>query len=350
MEWTLIVILGCSLARNSYGWTYHYSNITLNWTEARNYCQTHYTDMVVFQSQEENDHVVKLLPQREKSPYFWIGITKNHKNESWTWVGNNSTWIGNNSWAPNEPNNNHFTEFCVEIYVNKGEKYGKWNDEKCANKKSPLCYKVQCNATSCERGRCEETIENTTCICEPGFKGERCQTARRCPPLNTTSHSSLRCSDPHGEFSFGSRCTTTCEEGFLLNGTADNECTSQGTWRTNIPLCLAVECPPLSQPYDGYLNCSGGSQGYNTTCRVKCNLGFFMIGPTAITCGATGVWSGPRPICANYKQALLAVAGCGSISTICCFCFCWMEHRKRKKLAQGRQPEEATRPPSGVQG
>lgn len=35
---------------------------------------------------------------------------------------------------------------------------------------------AQCNATSCDRGRCQETIENTTCICEPGFKGDRCQT------------------------------------------------------------------------------------------------------------------------------------------------------------------------------
>lgn len=35
---------------------------------------------------------------------------------------------------------------------------------------------AQCNATSCDRGQCQETIENITCLCEPGFVGDRCQT------------------------------------------------------------------------------------------------------------------------------------------------------------------------------
>ena len=97
--------------------------------------------MVAIQSQEENDHLVSLLPNRTESPYYWIGITKSKKSDPWTWVGNNSTWIGNRSWATNEPNNNHITEFCVEIYINNHkENRGKWNDEKCSNLKYPVCY------------------------------------------------------------------------------------------------------------------------------------------------------------------------------------------------------------------
>uniref|UniRef100_A0A3P9J9M1 C-type lectin domain-containing protein n=1 Tax=Oryzias latipes TaxID=8090 RepID=A0A3P9J9M1_ORYLA len=98
-------------------------------------------DMVVFQNQKENDHVVSLLPNRTGGPYYWIGITKNHLNETWKWIGNNSTWVGNHSWATKEPNNVHINEFCVEIYVNNGPNRGKWNDEKCSNKKFPVCYK-----------------------------------------------------------------------------------------------------------------------------------------------------------------------------------------------------------------
>uniref|UniRef100_A0A3Q3XPV4 C-type lectin domain-containing protein n=1 Tax=Mola mola TaxID=94237 RepID=A0A3Q3XPV4_MOLML len=127
-------------AGTALGWTYHYSRTTMNWTQARKWCQTHYTDMVVIQNQEENDYLVSKLPNKNKSPYYWIGITKNHKSETWTWIGNNSTWIGEQSWAANEPNNNHSTEFCVEIYVNRRENRGKWNDEKCANGKYPVCY------------------------------------------------------------------------------------------------------------------------------------------------------------------------------------------------------------------
>lgn len=62
--------------------------------------------------------------------------------------------------------------------------------------------------------------------------------AKKCPTLNSPDHGSLFCSDHHGEFSFGSRCKTTCDEGFVLNGTADTECTSQSRWSTDIPQCL----------------------------------------------------------------------------------------------------------------
>ena len=61
--------------------------------------------------------------------------------------------------------------------------------------------------------------------------------ARRCPNLNSPTHGSLACSDPHGVFSFGSQCNSTCEEGFFLNGTAVTECTPVGIWSTEIPNC-----------------------------------------------------------------------------------------------------------------
>ncbi|XP_058495179.1 P-selectin-like [Solea solea] len=286
MKWTLILLVGISLANTILSWTYHYSNNTMNWTQARQYCQTNFTDMVVIQSQKENDYIVSLLPNKTKSPYYWIGITKKHIKEIWTWLGNNSTWIGNASWAENEPNNNHSTEFCVEIYTSTGKNRGKWNDEKCSNSKHPVCFKAQCNAKSCVRGSCQETIENTTCHCEIGFKGDRCQTA--------------------------------------------------------------VECPQLPQTDNGDFSCPGGNQTFNSTCQLKCHFGFLPTVPLAITCGANGLWTGPRPICKSYKQALLAMAGCAALLVLCCVCFCWMKRRKRKKLA--RNPGETTSPSSEVHG
>nr|XP_019937045.1 PREDICTED: E-selectin-like [Paralichthys olivaceus]XP_019937046.1 PREDICTED: E-selectin-like [Paralichthys olivaceus] len=288
MQWTLIVLLGSSLAETTLGWMYHYSNESMTWANARQYCKTNYTDMVVIQSQEENNHLVSLLPNRLGTPYYWIGITKNHMNETWTWLGNNSTWIGNESWAEKEPNNNHSTEFCVEIYVKIGKNRGRWNDEKCSNKKYPVCYKAQCNETACGRGTCRETINNIICLCEPGFKGDRCQTA--------------------------------------------------------------VECPYLPQSDNGDFRCSEGNQTFNSTCQLKCHLGFLPTGSSTITCEANGVWSGPRPICTSYKHALLAVVGCGALSAVGCLCCCWMKRRKRKKLAQVRQTEEATCSSNEVHG
>ncbi|XP_056270410.1 L-selectin-like isoform X2 [Pseudoliparis swirei] len=295
----------------------------MNWTEARKWCQRTYTDMVVIQNQRENDYLVSLLPNRNMSPYFWIGITKNQKNETWTWIGNNSTWIGEQSWAANEPNNNHIKDFCVEIYVNTGVNRGKWNDEKCTNLKSPVCYEAQCTATSCDRGRCQETIGNITCLCEPGFTGNKCQTAQ-CTAMSCNRG---RCQETIDNI------TCLCEPGFT-----GNKCQT------------AVECPPLSQPGDGYLNCSGEKLTFNSTCWFKCYPGFLITGSQDVTCGVTGVWSGPRPFCASYKQALLAVVGCVAVSAFCCVCFCWMKRRKRKEVAQVRQPEETTSPSTEALG
>lgn len=141
MKWFFQTSLGSFVVETTLGWTYHTSRMIMNWSNARKFCQKTYTDMVVIQSQEENDYLVSKLPNRTSSPYYWIGITKNHKDDAWTWIGNNSTWIGEQSWALNEPNNNHATEFCVEIYVNHRENRGKWNDEKCSNRKFPVCFK-----------------------------------------------------------------------------------------------------------------------------------------------------------------------------------------------------------------
>lgn len=284
MNWTAVILLSC-LAGITSGWTYHYSDTTMNWAEAREWCRSKYTDMVVIQNQMENDYLISLLPKRASSPYFWIGITKNHINEPWRWIGNNSTWVGNKSWAENEPNNNHSTEFCVEIYTSTGSNRGRWNDEKCDLKKYATCYKAQCTNTSCDRGRCHETINNFTCLCEPGFVGDQCQTA--------------------------------------------------------------VECDPVSDPDNGALNCTARNHTFNTTCRVTCFFGFLGVRSSHITCQTNGLWSGPRPTCASYKHALMAVVGSGAVSTLCCICLCWMKHRKRKKIAQERQPDEVTTLSSG---
>uniref|UniRef100_A0A3Q1FXF4 E-selectin n=1 Tax=Acanthochromis polyacanthus TaxID=80966 RepID=A0A3Q1FXF4_9TELE len=301
---TVCFLLGISLAETTSGWTYGHSETTMNWTMARQWCQTSFTDMVVIQSQEENDYLVSQLPNRKKSPYYWIGITKTHKNETWTWIGNNSTWIGEHSWAPNEPNNNHSTEFCVEIYVNSYANRGKWNDEKCANSKYAVCYHAQCNSASCERGRCQETINSTTCLCEPGFKGDRCETAEQCPVLNQTDFRSgrMNCSHPTGLHSYNSTCEFRCDEGYKLIGEDQIRCNHSGQWTASIPVCTAVECPPLPQPENGYLSCSGGNQVFNTTCQFKCQLGHLMIGLSTVTCGVSGVWSGPRPIFVYYLK------------------------------------------------
>lgn len=125
------------------GWSYYYSNTTMNWTDARVWCKAHYTDMVAIQNKEEIDHLNSWLPT--KSTYYWIGIRK--INNVWTWVGTNkSLTVEATNWAHGEPNNGKgrkrigVNEDCVEMYIKRTLETGKWNDERCGKKKTALCY------------------------------------------------------------------------------------------------------------------------------------------------------------------------------------------------------------------
>uniref|UniRef100_A0A6Q2ZIF4 Selectin E n=1 Tax=Esox lucius TaxID=8010 RepID=A0A6Q2ZIF4_ESOLU len=287
MMWTLIITI-LSMSGSGMGWTYQYSNKTMNWTEAREWCWTNnYTDMVAIQNNQENDYLVSILLDRTKAPYYWIGIRK--INGSWTWIGTNGTWAPNESWAPNEPNDKLNDEFCVEIYVNKANKdnHGKWNDDKCSKEKHPVCYKV------------------VTC-------GE---------PIPPHHGRIMNCSGPHGKTSFNSSCTFRCLEGFNLSGSPEVRCNSSGLWDAKEPICAALECKPFFVP-DGVVNCSGANLTVNTTCQLSCVAGILLASPE-VSCTVNGVWtevwtevwaddiwrrvrvlSGWRPVCASNNISI----------------------------------------------
>lgn len=125
-------------------WSYYYSNTTMNWFDARAWCQEHYTDLVAIQNKEEIEHLNSWLP--EIKGYYWIGIRKIHN--TWTWVGTNKILTKEaTNWANNEPNNGSkgkkkkfINEDCVEMYIKRNREPGKWNDELCSKMKTALCY------------------------------------------------------------------------------------------------------------------------------------------------------------------------------------------------------------------
>lgn len=120
-------------------WTYHYGDKSeLMWDEARNFCQTYFTDLVAIQNQDEITYLNTFLPF--SSTYYWIGIRK--INNIWTWVGTNRTLTKEaENWAKREPNNKGSNQDCVEIYIKRKSESGKWNDERCSRKKRALCYR-----------------------------------------------------------------------------------------------------------------------------------------------------------------------------------------------------------------
>ncbi|XP_041127083.1 L-selectin-like [Polyodon spathula] len=342
--WILILIsyeftmLGCAE-----GWTYHSASHQMSWENARHWCQDHYTDMVAIQNKKEIAYLNKVFPK--VMGYYWIGIRK--LNGIWVWVGTNKT-LGQEAenWATGEPNNEKNEEDCVEIYIQRDTDAGKWNDDPCVKQKTALCYKAQCNQSTCSgHGECTETINNYTCNCEKGFNGKHCQNAVKCEALSEPDHSIITCSDRYGSFSYNSACQFHCSEGFALNGSSMVTCNSSGNWTEPIPTCTAVKCEALSEPDHSIFICSDlyGSFSYNSTCQFHCSEGFALNGSSMVICNSSGDWTEPIPTCTvqsdllDYSLLTMTVVGASILATSSIIYFL-RRHMKRKKHLHTRLP------------
>ncbi|XP_069087171.1 E-selectin-like [Pleurodeles waltl] len=295
-------------------WTYHYSNVTMNYTLARHWCRAHYTDMVAIQNHEENKHLNELLPFA--TSYYWIGIRKIRN--QWTWVGTNKILTEEaTNWATNEPNNKRNNEDCVEIYIKRNKDEGKWNDESCRKKKIALCYTAACHPASCNgNGECVETINNYMCKCNEGFYGPKCQHVVTCKSLDAPENGFLNCTDPVSEFSYKTSCQVSCEKGYVFDSSHTVECASSGNWTAVVPECEAVKCDALENPSNGIMACSHplGDFMYNSTCYIACDEGFFMKGSDKLVCEASGEWNGDHPQCKAVKCDDISVVEHGTVS------------------------------------
>ncbi|KAM6154281.1 E-selectin [Erethizon dorsatum] len=191
----------------------------------------------------------------------------------------------------------------------------------------PACEVVECDAlTKPANGvmRCFQSPErfpwNTTCAfeCEEGFelmgaKNLQCTSsgiwdnekpackAVTCDAIHQPQNGSVSCSHSSaGKFAFKSSCSFTCEEGFMLQGPPQIECTVQGQWTQQAPVCEAYQCRALSSPEQGYMNCLpsalGGFQS-GSSCEFSCEQGFVLKGPRRLQCDRTGEWDHEKPTC-----------------------------------------------------
>ncbi|XP_023263742.1 E-selectin-like [Seriola lalandi dorsalis] len=304
-------------------WSYYYSNTTMNWKQARAWCREHYTDMVAIQNQEEIWHLNSWLPK--KTTYYWIGIRK--VDDVWTWVGTNKALTKEaTNWAKGEPNNGKngakrgVNEDCVEMYIKRDKQTGKWNDERCEKNKTALCYTAACKNDSCVYGECVETINSHMCACFEGFYGERCEQVIKCDKEEVTVpyKGSVTCTHQYGNFSYNSSCEYSCEKGYELSVPTPLTCTASKIWSAQPPTCELVQCPELSHPARGSMNCSDplGSSSYQSTCVFTCDEGFVQTGSTSNTlqCEASGSWNASQPSCVAVQCPAIEELENGSVN------------------------------------
>ncbi|XP_061093277.1 P-selectin-like isoform X1 [Conger conger] len=185
----------------------------------------------------------------------------------------------------------------------------------CFHPHEEFSFSSSCNV-SCEEGFLLNGTASTLCT-SLGVWTEPpplCQ-ARRCDVLTAPIHGSLHCSHPHKEFSFNSTCNMSCVEGFLLNGAASTQCTSMGVWTEPPPLCLARRCDTLTAPLHGFLHCSHPHEefSFSSSCNVSCVEGFLLNGTDSTQCTSLGVWTEPRPLCQAQRCDTLTAPLHGSL-------------------------------------
>ncbi|XP_050406402.1 protein lev-9 isoform X1 [Patella vulgata] len=101
--------------------------------------------------------------------------------------------------------------------------------------------------------------------------------------------------DPGYKFTFPSRVTYHCNEGFELLGRAFRECQSNGEWSGILPTCEPIECQELGPPLHGTM--IGSGRTYGSLIRFVCNDGYKVVGSAERRCQADRLWSGQEARC-----------------------------------------------------
>ncbi|EDM09365.1 selectin, endothelial cell, isoform CRA_a [Rattus norvegicus] len=210
----------------------------------------------------------------------------------------------------------------------------------------PVCKASQCEALSApQRGhmKCLPSASapfqsGSSCkfSCDEGFelKGSRrlqcgprgewdsekptCA-AVRCDAVPWPQNGFAACAHANtGAFTYKSSCAFQCNEGFKLHGSAQLECTSQGTWTQEVPSCQRVQCSSLDLPGKMNMSCSGPAV-FGTVCEFTCPEGWTLNGSSILTCGATGRWSAMLPTCeapANPPRPLVVALSVAATSLL----------------------------------
>uniref|UniRef100_A0A9J8B712 E-selectin n=1 Tax=Cyprinus carpio carpio TaxID=630221 RepID=A0A9J8B712_CYPCA len=224
---------------------------------------------------------------------------------------------------------------CVEGYELKGSSTTRCTSTTEWSSKPPTCELVRCpELIKPQKGQmqCLHSLDifryQSTCefMCEEGYTLRDSSSSTllcgatghwndsqptceiiKCKPEDITppDHASVRCSHPHGNFSYDSQCEYSCEEGYELKGSSTTRCTSTTEWSSKPPTCELVRCPELIKPQKGQMQCLHSLDifSYQATCEFMCEEGYTLRDSSSSTlfCGEMGHWNDSQPTCEIIK-------------------------------------------------
>ncbi|KAK7910084.1 hypothetical protein WMY93_014768 [Mugilogobius chulae] len=108
-----------------------------SWTEAQNFCRTHFTDLATVTTMKDLENLKQT--RGEGGSDAWIGLNNmKTKDRFWRWSEPEKMYNkDDDNWFGNEPDDNGGPENCVYI----DQKYKEWHDDGCETLHCFICYK-----------------------------------------------------------------------------------------------------------------------------------------------------------------------------------------------------------------
>ncbi|XP_078331886.1 perlucin-like [Crassostrea virginica] len=108
------------------------------WIEGLFYCNTVGAKLVEIETASENDFLKKHLQSIGATTNYWIGLSDSIQEGHYLWQSTQDN-VDFTDWAPGEPNDDHHTEDCTELFQPFGFH---WNDAPCSTKSNFICEKT----------------------------------------------------------------------------------------------------------------------------------------------------------------------------------------------------------------
>ncbi|KAB0371474.1 hypothetical protein FD755_016412 [Muntiacus reevesi] len=113
-----------------------------------------------------------------------------------------------------------------------------------------------------------------------------------CGDPGTPGHGSRQESD----FRTKSSVRFACDTGYILHGSEERTCLSNGSWTGRQPECKAVQCGNPGTTANGKVFRIDGTT-FSSSVIYSCVEGYILSGPSVRQCTANGTWSGTLPNC-----------------------------------------------------
>ncbi|XP_040908788.1 complement component receptor 1-like protein isoform X2 [Toxotes jaculatrix] len=121
------------------------------------------------------------------------------------------------------------------------------------------------------------------------------------------------CAEPSGETNAVMKCLQEppytyrsvlryeCHVGTLI-GQREIWCTRDGTWSAPLPTCREMTCSSPNVPGASWTRAQNNLYQYSDTISIECNPGYYMTGPSTVTCGHDGRWFPGLPKCRRARR------------------------------------------------